>query len=284
MHHADPSRWNVAEGSALIDRNLARVLEVFLKRHASILALRACAVSVLVSYVLVRQRSGPLRQPACGRLPSRAHAPGRLCGDLLSGLGLKLIAGSNPPPRATVAKLRRPALKKPGQRSTHDVGERVAARRVGDNAADRVLQRDAAGPDPRLVVHVHHLAERRSPVRTAESAAVAWLTPAEVRDRMNEAFAVRILDALDPMARQPVVRTHDGTHLIGPTGPAHHPPGPVGPVPLLATRTSGHATWRHEDLYDDNGRWSDSAHTNVDRSQPTGTSGNAARTFPRERS
>ncbi len=44
-----------------------------------------------------------------------------------------------------------------------------------------------------------------------ETRAFAWLTPDEVRDTMSEAYAVRMLDALDPEA--PAVRAHDGEHL-----------------------------------------------------------------------
>ncbi|WP_083977605.1 NUDIX domain-containing protein [Kitasatospora azatica] len=46
-----------------------------------------------------------------------------------------------------------------------------------------------------------------------ESTAVAWLTPAEVADRMGEVYAVRLLDALQDEAA-PHVRTHDGRTLI----------------------------------------------------------------------
>ncbi|MET9619381.1 NUDIX domain-containing protein [Streptomyces sp. NPDC006464] len=45
-----------------------------------------------------------------------------------------------------------------------------------------------------------------------ESAAVDWLTPAEVAERMNEVYAVRLLDALDQTG--PHVRSHDGEHLV----------------------------------------------------------------------
>ncbi|MFE6056769.1 NUDIX hydrolase [Kitasatospora sp. NPDC056446] len=46
-----------------------------------------------------------------------------------------------------------------------------------------------------------------------ESVEVAWLTPAEVSERMAEVYAVRVLDALrDETA--PSVRTHDGRHLL----------------------------------------------------------------------
>ncbi|MFC7807875.1 NUDIX hydrolase [Streptomyces olivaceus] len=45
-----------------------------------------------------------------------------------------------------------------------------------------------------------------------ESAAVSWLTPDEVSDRMAEVYAIRLLDALD--GNGPHVRSHDGKHLI----------------------------------------------------------------------
>jgi ADP-ribose pyrophosphatase YjhB (NUDIX family) len=51
-------------------------------------------------------------------------------------------------------------------------------------------------------------AERTS----VESTAVDWLTPDEVRERMAEVYAVRLLDALD--GHGPHVRSHDGRHLI----------------------------------------------------------------------
>lgn len=47
---------------------------------------------------------------------------------------------------------------------------------------------------------------------TAESRQVAWLTRAEVRTHMDEAHAVRMLDALDD--GPPRVRAHDGVHLL----------------------------------------------------------------------
>ncbi|MFD8082839.1 NUDIX hydrolase [Kitasatospora sp. NPDC059722] len=45
-----------------------------------------------------------------------------------------------------------------------------------------------------------------------ESTAVAWLTPAEVTDRMSEAYAIRILDALHP-GGPTHIRSHDGRRL-----------------------------------------------------------------------
>ncbi|WP_369247276.1 NUDIX hydrolase [Streptomyces sp. R41] len=47
---------------------------------------------------------------------------------------------------------------------------------------------------------------------SSESTAVEWLTLDEVRERMSEVFAVRVLDALD--RNGPHVRSHDGKRLI----------------------------------------------------------------------
>ncbi|MBV6702937.1 NUDIX domain-containing protein [Kitasatospora aureofaciens] len=44
-----------------------------------------------------------------------------------------------------------------------------------------------------------------------ESTAIDWLTPQEVSARMNEVYAVRILDALRP--DPPSIRSHDGRRL-----------------------------------------------------------------------
>lgn len=41
-----------------------------------------------------------------------------------------------------------------------------------------------------------------------ETAAVQWLTPAEVSERMSHVYGIRLLDALD--ADGPRVRSHDG--------------------------------------------------------------------------
>ena len=51
------------------------------------------------------------------------------------------------------------------------------------------------------------------PHPTPEAARVAWWTPSQVSSHMTEAFAVRILDALDLQAN-PAIRTHDGLRLI----------------------------------------------------------------------
>lgn len=47
---------------------------------------------------------------------------------------------------------------------------------------------------------------------TAEAAEVAWLTATEVRERMAEAFAIRLLDGL--AQARPQVRIHDGESLL----------------------------------------------------------------------
>ncbi|KOU17821.1 MULTISPECIES: NUDIX hydrolase [Streptomyces] len=47
---------------------------------------------------------------------------------------------------------------------------------------------------------------------SAESTAVAWLTPDEVAAQMSEVYAIRLLDALDKAG--PHVRTHDGRQFL----------------------------------------------------------------------
>ncbi|MFF4735110.1 NUDIX hydrolase [Streptomyces sp. NPDC002536] len=47
---------------------------------------------------------------------------------------------------------------------------------------------------------------------TNETQAFRWLDPSEIKGYMNEAYAVRVLDALD--AAGPHVRSHDGTQLL----------------------------------------------------------------------
>ena len=51
-----------------------------------------------------------------------------------------------------------------------------------------------------------------SPRTSTETEQVAWLTREEVNDRMSEAFAVRITDALD-FTGVAALRTHDGQHV-----------------------------------------------------------------------
>jgi 8-oxo-dGTP diphosphatase len=50
------------------------------------------------------------------------------------------------------------------------------------------------------------------PRRTDEAREVAWLTPTEIAERMSEAFAIRLLDAIK--GDGPHVRIHDGIKLI----------------------------------------------------------------------
>jgi ADP-ribose pyrophosphatase YjhB (NUDIX family) len=45
-----------------------------------------------------------------------------------------------------------------------------------------------------------------------EAAAFRWATSDEIRQLMSEAYATRILDGLS--AAGPVIRAHDGTHLL----------------------------------------------------------------------
>jgi 8-oxo-dGTP diphosphatase len=52
----------------------------------------------------------------------------------------------------------------------------------------------------------------RGGLASPETRAIAWLRDAEVRERMSEAYAVRLLDALDPTG--PHVRAHDGQRLV----------------------------------------------------------------------
>ncbi|MDN5851359.1 MAG: NUDIX hydrolase [Actinomycetia bacterium] len=63
-----------------------------------------------------------------------------------------------------------------------------------------------------LVFRCHPVAGQPAP--TDESRKVEWIEPAEVRDRMTPAYAVRVLDALGGRAAS---RTHDGVELISRT-------------------------------------------------------------------
>ena len=55
-------------------------------------------------------------------------------------------------------------------------------------------------------------AEASEPAQADETRAVRWLTRDEVTDSMDEAYAMRLLDALD-LSRTDV-RAHDGVLLI----------------------------------------------------------------------
>lgn len=60
-----------------------------------------------------------------------------------------------------------------------------------------------------LVYRCRPLAGHARP--TAESIAVEWIEPARVEELMTAAYAIRILDALDP---SPSSRTHDGRNIL----------------------------------------------------------------------
>lgn len=51
-----------------------------------------------------------------------------------------------------------------------------------------------------------------TPSPTPEAAEVRWLHPADIREHMDEAYAVRVLDALD--TTQPAIRAHDGVNVF----------------------------------------------------------------------
>jgi 8-oxo-dGTP diphosphatase len=53
------------------------------------------------------------------------------------------------------------------------------------------------------------------PHSTSEALEVRWMTRDEVRDLMDPAFAIRVLDAFGD---QPAVRTHDGVNLLAAQG------------------------------------------------------------------
>jgi hypothetical protein len=61
-----------------------------------------------------------------------------------------------------------------------------------------------------LVFRCHIVSGQPSP--TAEASEVAWLTPAQVAELMNEAYATGLLDALQ--SGPPSVRIHDGVALL----------------------------------------------------------------------
>lgn len=51
-----------------------------------------------------------------------------------------------------------------------------------------------------------------TPRPSAETLELAWLSPEEVSDRMNEVYAVRIQDAVSEAL--PSIRLHDGQHVV----------------------------------------------------------------------
>lgn len=52
------------------------------------------------------------------------------------------------------------------------------------------------------------------PRPTTEAIETAWLTLDEVRDRMSEAFAIRLLDAIGTAGRGPATRNHNGISML----------------------------------------------------------------------
>lgn len=62
-----------------------------------------------------------------------------------------------------------------------------------------------------LVFRCRHADDAPAPTR--EAAEVDWLAEGEIKSRMDEAYAVRMLDALRGVA-VPTVRAHDGTDLL----------------------------------------------------------------------
>ena len=52
-----------------------------------------------------------------------------------------------------------------------------------------------------------------APAATAEAVELRWLTGDECRELMDEAYAIRVLDAMLPGVTTPYVRSHDGRHL-----------------------------------------------------------------------
>lgn len=55
-----------------------------------------------------------------------------------------------------------------------------------------------------------------TPHPTDESSEVAWLPASELAERMDEAYAVRLLDAISPASSPPAVRAHNGMRLLPP--------------------------------------------------------------------
>ncbi|PRX99660.1 NUDIX hydrolase [Allonocardiopsis opalescens] len=52
-----------------------------------------------------------------------------------------------------------------------------------------------------------------TPETSDESSAVRWATADQVRELLDEAYAVRVLDAMTD-TRPPAIRTHDGQQLV----------------------------------------------------------------------
>jgi 8-oxo-dGTP diphosphatase len=63
-----------------------------------------------------------------------------------------------------------------------------------------------------LVFHCEITSGKARP--TAEAREIAWLTPDQLAERMNDAYRIRLLDVLEHGA-SPTVRAHDGTSVVG---------------------------------------------------------------------
>ncbi|MDF3300564.1 NUDIX hydrolase [Streptomyces tropicalis] len=91
------------------------------------------------------------------------------------------------------------------------------AREVLEETGIEVEVRQLTGVYKNMKLGVVALIFRCEPVAgtertSSESTAVEWLPPDEVRERMSEVFAIRVLDALE--GNGPYVRSHDGRVLI----------------------------------------------------------------------
>lgn len=58
-----------------------------------------------------------------------------------------------------------------------------------------------------------HIIDGTPATSTEEAARLAWLTPDQIRQYCDEAYAIRALDALIAVGG-PAIRAHDGVHLI----------------------------------------------------------------------
>ena len=57
-----------------------------------------------------------------------------------------------------------------------------------------------------------------TPHSSAEVSEAAWLSTDEVRERMSEAFATRLVDAYTSTTSQPLIRHHDGERILAADG------------------------------------------------------------------
>jgi ADP-ribose pyrophosphatase YjhB (NUDIX family) len=99
----------------------------------------------------------------------------------------------------------------------HEDPQTGVVREVLEETGIKVNVRQLTGVYKNMNLGVVALVFRCEPTAGAErtsdeATAVEWLTPDEVRERMSEAFALRVLDALDGIG--PHVRSHDGVRLI----------------------------------------------------------------------